>query len=484
MYHNNDINIIKYKSNNNHKMVKHLMIIAMACLMAPVAFAQNVLEVTDVSQPNDVYSSDDGKAVVVVKCNKTIPLMFESTMDKTADPYNTLAEGNDSIYYIEFPTGSRYRGRQLSIKSPGYNTVTISLEDLKPKQAVTLLAVDPNSMVDAGCYRGHRNRGLEELKKMNYNEARIQFEVATECSDVDTIENNENLALVDSIIYYRNKAELLFKMHNYREAANLYKKVLMYNSYDSYANDRQAECMLKYVDECSMTMEQAQYYDSEKQYQQALPLYRQIVENDCPSRLLAQQQINRIELLLNQRKNHSRVFTYEYTKDTPIGFSYGKYNMHKVGGFFGMSVNKNVFDMMRNDCTVGDMPEVNVNFGWTIKIASPVWVFFGPGATVKCYYGDYKPIGLKDKIYPNKDGFPNDPDNKLVVGSDQKEGSVYTNNDTKANAAWAISPVAGIAVKYSYFALRLTYQYRFAMDTNLKDFIGQQAFSVGVGVSF
>lgn len=92
-------------------------------------------------------------------------------MDKTANPYNTLAEGNDSIYYIEFPTGSRYRGRQLSIKSPGYNTVTISLEDLKPKQAVTLLAVDPNSMVDAGCYRGHRNRGLEELKKMNYNEA-------------------------------------------------------------------------------------------------------------------------------------------------------------------------------------------------------------------------------------------------------------------------------------------------------------------------
>ena len=145
-------------------------------------------------------------------------------MDKTANPYNTLAEGNDSIYYIEFPTGSRYRGRQLSIKSPGYNTVTISLEDLKPKQAVTLLAVDPNSMVDAGCYRGHRNRGLEELKK---------------------------------IIYYRNKAELLFNMHNYREAANLYKKVLMYNSYDSYANDRQAECMLKYVDECSMTMEQA-----------------------------------------------------------------------------------------------------------------------------------------------------------------------------------------------------------------------------------
>ncbi len=139
-------------------MMKHLFLIAVACLMASFASAQNVLEVTDVSQPNDVYSSEDGKAVVVVKCNKTIPLSFESTMDKSAEPYNTQIDGNDSIYYIEFSTGARYRGRQLSIKSPGYNVVTVELDDLKPKQVVTLMAIDPNSMVDAGCYRGHRTR--------------------------------------------------------------------------------------------------------------------------------------------------------------------------------------------------------------------------------------------------------------------------------------------------------------------------------------
>lgn len=465
-------------------MLKHLFLIAVACLMASVASAQNILEVTDVSQPNDVYSSEDGKAVVVVKCNKTIPLTFESTMDKSAEPYNTQLDGNNTVYYIEFPTGARYRGRQISIKSPGYNVVTVELEDLKPKQVVTLMAVDPNSMVDAGCYRGHRNKGMEELKNMNYKEARMQFEVATECSDVDSAENNANLALVDSILLYRNKAEQCFKLHNYFEARTFYKKVSLLNPYDSYANDRQGECELKYVDECNVTMEQAQYYDGEKQYEMALPLYRKIVESDCPSKLLAQQQINRIELLLNQRKNHSRVFTYEYTKDTPIGFSYGKYNMRKAGGFLSMSVNKNVFDMMRSDCKVGDMPEANIDFGWTIKIASPVWIFFGPGATFKCYYGDYKPNGLDEKIYPNKDGIPDDPEHKLIVGDEQKDGSVYTNDDSKTNLAWAISPVVGVAVKYSYFALRLTYQYRFAMDSNLKDFIGQQRLSVGVGVSF
>ena len=465
-------------------MSQHLFLIALACLAVSVASAQNVLQVTDVSQPNDVYSSEDGKAVVVVKCNKTIPLSFESTMDKSAAPYNTQLEGNDSVYYIEFPTGERYRGRQFSLKSPGYNAVTVDMDDLQPKQVVTLVAVDPNSMVDAGCYRGHRNKGMEELKNMNYNEARMQFDVATECSDVDTAENNVNLALVDTILYCRGQAELLYKKHSYFEAGNFYKKVVLLNPYDTYAKDRQGECELKYFDECNVTMEQAQYYDEEKQYDMALPLYRKVVESACPSKLLAQQHINRIELLLNQRKNHSRVFTYEYTKDTPIGFSYGKYNMHKVGGFFGMSLNKKVFGMMRNDCKVGDMPEANINFGWTVKIASPVWILFGPGATVKCYYGDYKPSGLDEKFYPGKDGLPDDPEHKLVVGEDQKEGSVYTNDDSKINLGWAISPVVGITVKYSYFALRLTYQYRFAMDTHLKDFMGKQRLSVGVGVSF
>ena len=95
--------------------MKKLLTLAMACLMTPIAFAQNVLQVTDVSKPNDVYSSEGNRAVVVVKCNKSIPLSFESSMDKTATPYNTAVEGSDSVYYIEFPTGSRYRGREPSV---------------------------------------------------------------------------------------------------------------------------------------------------------------------------------------------------------------------------------------------------------------------------------------------------------------------------------------------------------------------------------
>lgn len=470
--------------------MKKFLSIVFALVLASTAFAQNVLEITDISQPNDVYSSEDNKAVVVVKCNKSIPLTFESTMDKSATPYNTTVEGSDSIYYIEFPTGSRYRGRELMVMSPGYSTVVLTLSDLKPKQVATFQAIDPNSQVDAGCYRGHRNKGMEELKNMNYNEARDQFIVARKCSDVDAEENERNIALVDTILFYREKGEATYRLLDYRQASYYYEKVTELNPYDTYATNRFSNCLTKFTTECDATYRQADYYFNEKQYDKALELFNRIIDSNCPAKVQAIEQRNKINLLLNQRQTHSRVLTYEYLKDSPIGFSYGKYNMHKAGGFFNMSLNKQVFDMMRSNCAIPDMPEMNLSFGWTLKVVNPVWVFFGPGVTAKCYYGDYKKNDSDiDEIFPGADGIPNDPNGVLKPSSEyesanSKKQAIYTENDTKANLGWAISPVIGICVKYSYFAVRLTYQYRFAMDSNLKDFIGKQRIGIGVGISY
>lgn len=54
----------------------------------------------------------------------------------------------------------------------------------------------------------------------------------------------------------------------------------------------------------------------------------------------------------------------------------------------------------------------------------------------------------------------------------------------KANLAFAISPVVGLCAKYSYFAVRLTYQYRWSMKPELDNFIGNSRLSVGIGVAF
>lgn len=467
--------------------MKRIISLAVMCLMACVAFSQNLLEITDISQPNDVYTGDNDRAAVIFKCNQSIPLTFESSMDKSATPYNTELEGSDMVYYIEFPTGQKYRGRMLTITSPGYAPATVFIDDLQPKQVLTYQAIDPNSTVDAGCYRGHRNKGMEELKNMNYQEARDQFVVARGCTDVDSLENENNIALVDTILHYREIGEQKFKLLDYYGASEYYNRVMELNPYDNLAANRYNNCLTKFFSECDMTYKQADFYYNEKQFDKARELYALAVKNNCPTKVQAQEQINHIDQIKVDKKSHARVFTYEFSKDTPIGFSYGKYKKHKVGGFFSMSLNSKVFEMMRNDCRTPDMPEVNVNFGWTVKIVNPVWIFFGPGATTKVYYGKYEVTDDHDDIYPNKKGYPNDPDGVLKPKDDEKENKKiqeYTKDDQKANLAWAISPVIGVCAKYSYFALRLTYQYRFAMDSHLKDFMGSQRLSIGVGVSF
>ena len=143
-------------------IIKKTILSLCLLLMGGVAFSQNILEVKDISQSNDVFSSANDEAAVLICCHHSIPLSFSSSMDKSAVPFRTELQGSDSLYYIAFPTGNRYRGRELAISSPGYYSVSISLE-LQPKQLLSYQITDPNALVDAGCYRGHRNKGMEEI---------------------------------------------------------------------------------------------------------------------------------------------------------------------------------------------------------------------------------------------------------------------------------------------------------------------------------
>ena len=465
-------------------MLRKVLLLA-ALVATQMATAQNVLEVTDVSQPNDVYSSADNEAAIIVKCHQSIPLRFSSSMDKSANPFRTDLQGSDSVYYIAFPTGNRYRGRELTIYSRGYTAVTIPME-LQPKQLVSLLVIDPNSMVDAGCYRGHRNKGVEEIKNMNYEEARNQFVVAQDCSDVDQAENDHNIALVDSLIFHRQAAETAYKLLDYHTASYHYNEVLALNPYDTYASNRNTLCIQNFTQECDLLFTKAEFYFSDKQYDKAKELYEKVVDQECRNMVLATERLNSITSLQTSKKDHARVLTYEYRKDTPLGLHYGKYNMHKVGGFIGIDISNKVFDALRNECQYGDdkFPEFNINFGWTVKIVNPVWIYFGPGFTGKFYYGKYKSSSNAEKHFPGADGLAKNGE------ADWHDDMKSANNDTridaekKLNIGPAISPVIGICAKYSYFALRVTYQYRFTLQKELEDFVGKQRLSVGVGVAF
>ena len=463
------------------------MIFATCFLMiGSLAQAQKILEVKDISQPNDVYSSANDEAAVIIRCHESIPLYFTSSMDKSADPFRTELQGSDSVYYIAFPTGPRYRGRELTISSRGYASRIIKLE-LQPKQLLSFQVSDPNSMVDAGCYRLHRNKGVEEIKNSNYEEARNQFMVARECTDCDQAENESNITLADSLIYFRQKGDEAYKLLDYVTASIYYSNILGLNPYDNYASNRNTLCIQNYTKECSALFTQAEYYFTEKEFDKAQELYQKVVEKDCSNKSIAIERINAINTNLRDKKEHARVLTYEYRKDVPFGLSYGKYNMHKVGGFFQMDFNSSIFDAIRNDCIYGDekFPEANMSFGWTVKIYSPVWLHFGPGVTTKFYYGTYQ-----SKKYPKVGYGETDLLDTKEMGNDlhTPKDNFADDNVEKAwkhtNVAFAISPVIGITAKYSYFALRLTYQYRWTVESELDEFMGKSRLSLGVGVAF
>jgi hypothetical protein len=472
-------------------IIKKTILSLCLLLMGGVAFSQNILEVKDISQSNDVFSSANDEAAVLIRCNHTIPLKFSSSMDKSAVPFRTELQGSDSLYYIAFPTGNRYRGRELAISSPGYYSVSISLE-LQPKQLLSYQITDPNALVDAGCYRGHRNKGMEEIKNSNYEEARNQFIVARECTDCNVEENESNIALADSLILYRQKGDEAYKLLDYVKASNYYSMILALNAYDNYASNRNTICVRNFTDECNTLYTKAEYYFSEKEYDKAKELYEKVVEKECTNMSIAVERLNSISSLLRAKKDHARVFTYEYRKDVPIGFSYGHYNMHKAGGFFQMDFNGNVFKAIRSDCKYGDekFAEMNMSFGWTIKIAAPIWIHFGPGFTGKMYYGTYldkqypkKGFGSDDWQYLDKSKMGNEEVLATAPGLDEAP-EPYQKGWEKANLAFAVSPVVGITAKYSYFAVRLTYQYRWSVQKDLQDFMGPSRVSVGVGVAF
>lgn len=464
-------------------MKKIFMLMAVLALTSQVMTAQNVFELTDISQPNDIYSGEENEGAVLIRCNHSIPLQFSSSMDKNAEPFMTDIQGTDSLYYIVFPTGKRYRGRQLTISASGYRSVTIDL-NLEPKQLLSYQIIDPNSMVDAGCYRGHRNKGISELKNCNYQEAKNQFELARECSDVNKEENEKNIALVDTILRYRDLANNEYKLFNYNKASVYYGMVVELNSYDWFASDRKRDCIVKFTEDCTSLFEQAEHFFNEKEYDKAKELYQRVISKECPSYSNAVTRLSAIDSYQRARKSHNTVVTFDYDFDKCVGLHLGSYKNKKTSGFFQFNMNtKDLGDFIRGVGHYGQSPEFNVAFGFTRKIVEPVWIYFTPfGATSKFYFGTFgkDENNNNKKYYPTKDNYPNVDKKELIY----EEQNMEDEEIKKVNVAFAWSPTIGLMFKYSYFALHFGYQYRFSIKKDLEDYIGANRFTIGVGVAF
>lgn len=461
-------------------MKKTLLLLVLSTLAIGTR-AQNTLTYENESKQGDAYANAGDTARVVIRCHESMPLTFYSRADGgTVTPFEVRKEGSFDLYDFRLPTDAAddelklLARRVFVVSAKDHNNLEIPLK-LSSKQFVKIRVYDPDDNKLNSPYIRLRNEAFGEFKNLNYAKARQLFQQASQMSEADKEEAAANLNLVDSIIYYREKGETAYNNGQFLDAYHSYARVVALNSDDNYALNRRQESNNHYKSNCDIAYTKAEYLFNEKMYAEAKEQYQIMIDGKCNENLpiyaSVEARIQVIDDILRSKKNHSTVITYEWAKDTPIGFHIGKYKEHKWGGFFQMDVNQDAFEAARSNAVFGDKPEANMSFGWTVKTVKPVWLFFGPGVTGKMYYGEFQ-----DDKYPTKNYSKNsvEDQNNLVEGGDLK----------KANVALAVSPVIGLVVKYSYFAVRATFQYRFSIKKELEDYLGTTRFSVGAGFAF
>ena len=268
-------------------------------------------------------------------------------------------------------------------------------------------------------------------------------------------------------------------MLDYSAAAEIYNNIVQINSYDAYAVQKFKECNERYESECAVTFKQAEAYFDNRLFEKARALYQRVVENGCPEAKTSTERLNSISNYLTAKEEHASVVTYEWMDGAPIGIHYGRYNQTKAGIYLHLNVNSKGFSAIQSNSgnAIPDHPEVNFGVGWTKHLIKsekvPIWLTFGPGVTMKGFYGKYATIDKNS--HPDKHGYPNKEAD--VEDIDLEDGQ-------KFNAAVSVNPEIGVCVKYSFFAARVGYSYRFALNNVLKDFLGQHCFSLGIGFAF
>ncbi len=423
-------------------------------------YAQRTLEVKEKTEALSVFTDKNTsidntawQAGVTISCSTTLFLSFASNIDKSVDVYKIEEKGGLSFYYLRFIVGkykgASYENRILEIFARDFRPLRLALE-LKPSEFRHFEVYDPNATVGVGCFYQHYNEGVELFKKSFYAEALEKFQLSMNCTDKpEDVNVKAKIAIIDSIQTIKKRADYLFDMLNYRDALENYQRILSYNSEDRYASTRLNESRIKFVEVCNNYYYNAENYFFNGKYLEAKKLYQIVLEQACNKSVEANLRLIEIRNAEADRNQRVQAILYEFAPNTPLGISAGKYSENKICGYFSMRLNKDLFEAIRKDYELAKKPEINISFGWTIKVYKPVWIFFGPGYTGKATW-DYR----KSK------------------------------DDPKIDIHNAISPEIGLLGKIGPVALRYTLQYRFALEKEQQDYIKKFKHVIGIGVCF
>ena len=428
-------------------------------------FAQRVLEAKETTVPLSVFREKDRaideaggvQAGADIYCPVTLNLSFRSTLDSIVDVYKTEERGGVRLYRLRFIVGYKnqsYKNRVLEVLAQDFQPLKIKL-DLIASELKSFEVFDPNAMVGVGCFYQHFNEGIELLKKALYVEAREKYRLSAECTDIPAdLDIAGKIADIDSILIWRREADKYYEMLSYKDAMVNYQKIIALNIFDELANIRAGEMNRKYLENCKKYYDGAEIHFANGNYEEARKMYEIVVFSSCDKAAEANLRLKDIRKIESDRNKRIQAILYEFSAGTPIGISAGKYKEKIFAGYFSLRFNTELIEAMRKNYDKSEKSELNISAGWTtMKLHIPAWAFFGMGYT-----------GVAEWDYDDEDA------------PEKEKPTFHVHN--------AISPELGVLGKIGPVALRYTFQYRFALEKDYQEYIGNVRHVFGVGICF
>lgn len=430
-------------------------------------YGQKVLNFEDISNPTDVYACEDRlEAKVIFYCDLSLDLTFSSNY-KDIVSLTVDSVGNEKKYEIVLPTqgkGTSYDGRIFTVYATGFDKKVFMNFVFSPKTVTEYKVTDPYAKLQNPYYK-YVDAATDLFLQGNYSEAREQYTMAKQCPEYEGLYKDDidsKLLAIDTIQYWTGQGADYMNQTKYKKAHECYVNVMQLNPEDKYIQKKIVECTQSYLKDCSVYFTMAEDLFENAEYNLAKGYYQKVVDMECSQKDEATAKLVLIKNKEDSRVNKNRFFTYEFQKDVPIGFSVGTCKKKKVGGYFSLHTNVDAFQSAKSDKNTDIMPEINVSFGFTRKIIDPVWIFVGPGYTGGGTY--------EEKI--------DDEGNSQTPLTE--DGKIKY----KLNWRNAISPEIGLIVKYWYFNLKYTFQYRFALSNAEQKMLGKTRHYIGIGVAW
>lgn len=489
--------------------------------------SQKFLAVEETTQGIGVHPCGDRhEAKLEFVTREAFSLAFESNIDPDLQVQMDSVAG-EKRYSIVFVTQSReydYTGRRLTIRVPGFRPYTMPLA-LQDKQKFEYTVSDPYSVLRSP-YFIYMERGNEQFLAGEYQQAKDNYEIVKACPEylVNKETVDEHLAKCDSMILWNAMAVEKEQFNKYLDAYHYYLKMSVENSSNHSIHERARSALDNFHADCNALMNMGRQNFDNGDLERAREYYERVVTNNCNQAAEAGNQISEIRKQINRRNTHARALFYEWQPNVPYGLTYAVCYTDRVSGYISFHFNSDFIKMAaqrsydeggefteeenptpkqgtfahssmphylyneddweistkRNAVVPKELKyEAAMSFGWTCHVWLPIYVHWGIGYTGG---GFDTPRDFNTALQKLKDELKDGDD--LVSGWDKLSAS---NKHKAMETNWcnAVSPEAGIILKYWRFNLKFTYKYNFwiGYEDKYEDFFKDNSskFSLGAG---